>query len=350
MNWLMILMVGAVSAGAAGVKVSELPPASAVTTNDLMVVVAGGETYRATVGQVVGAMPELPLADGTLVVSNLATADAYEDQAIIAFSEIGNGIKAVSRDGQAGKFAQTGWTAPHGDVPVLRVWSGTGTGQPTSPLIKLNDSDPDTQRPLLVAVGSGGQTNLYIGARGEVTASSLAVSNLTAGVSVTTSNLTAQNLTLTLPPAVTNTPINTPALDEHFVADTYYYISNNIYGYPIAQGQNNPLYLTSFDGAQVHFTAYPNDSNMVSVVRSGIDGDGLPSWYSETWSTWFGPFLTGYWNEPPPHFPLNFSEIVFQGVAPATIPVLWSDGTNLCVTFRVGETYTTNKLTMSPYP
>jgi hypothetical protein len=70
-------------------------------------------------------------------------------------------------------LAQTGWTASHSDVPVLRVWSGTGTGQPTSPLVKLNDTDPLTQRPLLVAVNHAGVTNFYVGPQGDIRAANI---------------------------------------------------------------------------------------------------------------------------------------------------------------------------------
>ena len=50
--WMTLIVMWAATAGAAGVKISDLPAASSVSTSDVVPVVAGGETKRATVGQI----------------------------------------------------------------------------------------------------------------------------------------------------------------------------------------------------------------------------------------------------------------------------------------------------------
>ena len=104
---------------------------------------------------------ELVLDDNVAVQSGSLTQPTLQ-----ATSMDHNAIMAVSTNGQAAKFIQKNWTAPHDDVPVVRIYSGTGSGHPTSPLIRTFDADPDTLRPILESSIAGATDVFRLGPRG----------------------------------------------------------------------------------------------------------------------------------------------------------------------------------------
>lgn len=104
---------------------------------------------------------EAALSSSSLTISNTSIGDWPTADGINLFSLSANGIRAQSRNGQAGKFVQVGWDNPTTDVPVVRIWSGLGNGHPTSPILEINDTDPDTVRPLIRTRGAGTE-DIYI--------------------------------------------------------------------------------------------------------------------------------------------------------------------------------------------
>jgi hypothetical protein len=154
-----LLLAGAAS-GVAQVKVSELPSAASVGLTDVLPIVAGGQTRKATVGQVADAVvgrdndytgtftgDALTVSDGItppFFGATVASIGANTSFGLRLHSEQNNGVFASSRNGQAGKFVQLSWDGESFNTPVVRVARGSGTsGVNHSPLLTLETTSSE---------------------------------------------------------------------------------------------------------------------------------------------------------------------------------------------------------------
>lgn len=156
MNKTIFWLVAAVAACglAAAVKVSELPSSPAVGLTDIVPMVASGQTRKATVAQLADAVigrdndytgtftgSWLAVSDGITPPdfgASVASIGADTIFGLRVHSEQSNALLASSRNGQAGKFAQTDWDAETSNTPVVRVARGSGlAGVNHSPLLTL---------------------------------------------------------------------------------------------------------------------------------------------------------------------------------------------------------------------
>ena len=156
--WLLVAV--ALCGLAAAVKVSELPAVDDVGLTDVVPVVTGGQTRKATVAQLGDAIvaqenayqgsftggavsgDSLTVSDGVTPPfhgNGLATIGANTVFGLRVHSEQTNALLASSRNGQAAKFLQDGWDAETYNTPVLRVARGIGlAGVNHSPLLTLD--------------------------------------------------------------------------------------------------------------------------------------------------------------------------------------------------------------------
>ena len=160
-RWILwVLVVVAVCGLAAAVKVSELPAVDDVSLTDIVPVVTGGQTRKATVAQLGDAIVaqenayQGSFAGGTVSGDSLTVSDGvtppFHGAAVATIgantvfglrvhSEQTNALLASSRNGQAAKFLQDGWDAETYNTPVLRVARGIGlAGVSHSPLLTLD--------------------------------------------------------------------------------------------------------------------------------------------------------------------------------------------------------------------
>lgn len=158
-----LLLAGAVNC-LGQVKVSDLPAAPSVGLTDVLPVVGGGQTRKATIGQVADAVVGREnsyhgtftgnVSGGDISAGNLSVSDGaiapehgparVNIAADMVFglrlhSDQSNGLLASSRNGQAAKFLQEGWDAETFETPVVRVARGIGgDGVNHSPLLMLH--------------------------------------------------------------------------------------------------------------------------------------------------------------------------------------------------------------------
>jgi len=150
--WLVIAV--AACGIAAAVKVSELPSASSVSLSDVLPLVAGGQTKKATVAQLADAVVGrdndytgtftgnwLAVSDGVtppFLGATAASIGANTTFGLRVHSEQSNAVMASSRNGQAAKFLQEGWDGETYNTPVVRVVRGYGSsGVNHSPLLMV---------------------------------------------------------------------------------------------------------------------------------------------------------------------------------------------------------------------
>lgn len=139
---------------AAAVKVSELPSASSVGLTDIVPLVSGGQTKKATVANLADAVVGrdndytgtftgswLAVSDGVtppFLGATVASIGVNTSFGLRVHSEQNNGLMISSRNGQAAKFLQSGWDGETFNTPVVRIARGSGTsGINHSPLLML---------------------------------------------------------------------------------------------------------------------------------------------------------------------------------------------------------------------
>ena len=160
------LVLGVALCGlAAAVRVSELPAVEDVGLTDVVPVVTGGQTRKATVAQLGDAIvaqengyqgsftggavsgDSLTVSDGVTPPFHggaVASIGANTVFGLRVHSEQTNALLASSRNGQAGKFAQSDWEAETVNTPVVRVARGAGAvGVNHSPLLTLETTVSD---------------------------------------------------------------------------------------------------------------------------------------------------------------------------------------------------------------
>ena len=162
--WLLVVVL-AVCGLAAAVKVSELPAVDDVGLTDVVPVVTGGQTRKATVAQLGDAIvaqenayqgsftggavsgDSLTVSDGVTPPFHgnaLATIGANTVFGLRVHSEQTNALLASSRNGQAAKLLQSDWEAETVNTPVVRVARGAGmAGVNHSPLLTLETTVSD---------------------------------------------------------------------------------------------------------------------------------------------------------------------------------------------------------------
>lgn len=180
------LLVAVAACGlAAAVKVSELPSASSVGLSDIVPLVAGGQTKKATVAQVGDAIVGRDNAyhgsfsGGALTVSDGVTPPFYGNAVasigantffgLRVHSQQNNGLMASSRNGQAGKFLQADWDGSTDNTPVLRVARATGSyGMNHSPLLAIETASSDWSDGDAIVVRRNGNDRFRVTASGVV--------------------------------------------------------------------------------------------------------------------------------------------------------------------------------------
>jgi hypothetical protein len=192
MNRLIFWLVIAVAACgiAAAVKVSELPSASSVSLSDVVPLVSGGQTKKATVAKLAdaivardnayhGSFTGGAVSGGSLIVSDGVTPPNY-GQAVASIgantsfglrlhSQQNNGLMASSRNGQAAKFLQADWDGSTYNTPVVRVVRATGSGGVNhSPLLLIETASSDWSDGDAIVIKCNGSDRFRVTAAGMV--------------------------------------------------------------------------------------------------------------------------------------------------------------------------------------
>jgi hypothetical protein len=175
---------------AAAVKVSELPSASSVNLTDVVPMVVGNQTKKATVAQLGDAIVArsnpyhgsftggsvsaewLTVSGGIsppFYGSAVATIGANTVFGLRVHSEQNNGLFASSRNGQAAKFVQEGWGGETYNTPIVRVARATGSyGVNHSPLLAVETASSDWSDGDAIVVRRNGADRFRVTANGVV--------------------------------------------------------------------------------------------------------------------------------------------------------------------------------------